>query len=1355
MVRIADDVLSSKGDRQQAERQAAFVPRFRYRRLESVPDGLGSVERRSGAVLRADIVGFTGLTDRMVERGVVGAEELAAIIDRSFGRIADIADRFGGEFAVLAGDAAILLWLTTGDDLGMKTATLLATQAALEIQAAAGEIASVRFRVSVGAGEIDHFEVGGASGEWHCVLSGPMLSEALVAGSIAPPNGTVVGSTAWQLISASLRGVPAGEGGFLVQEVTHPISAVGQYPRLSSGLPALIRSSVPRYVLNKGEGFAWGTTWSGEFRTVSAVFIGVKHAAYRDPADTLALLQDATARIQMAVGRLEGELHQVRADEEGMTAIAVFGLPPSSHEDDTSRAVRTALALQKEWGALGVTASTGVATGRVFCAVFGEDRRRMFTLVGPVMNVAARLMQAHTGVVCDYETARTGRDRRSFGARELAPRIVKGRAEPVIGYAPFLELRAQKLRPADRRGFFGRDAEIQALIDAVARIRAGQGGVVIVEGEAGVGKTALLEIAFRIAKSEAVQCLTAAAEEIERSSAFSAWRDLLRDLVAEPIAGNQGADGVASLRAALAAEGSYAPLLAAVLGVECADTAETGRLSGEARAAATRLVLLKKLGQAIGRRPTLIVLEDLHWADSSSWGLLLELAEAQLPCLIIASTRGNPGGSYDRLLRVPGCSRLVLQGLVPTQVAALVAVATETTSAAPDLVELVVSRTSGNPFFVRQLAALLSDFAILTNDGGTAALATSVRLAGTALEQALATRGVPATLEGVIVARLDRLSHSPRVLLNACSILGRRFRIRDLEALLHGTPDVRGALQALTQEDFLVALESDWFEFRHVLLRDVVYNCISFADRRRLHRSAGFWLEANAEGSVGVDDAVLAHHFEAAGDQARAFKYLLRAGESALKARANDEALGLLRAANAIGAALLISGGEASLGGEMAGRVQVLLGQAYRANSSYPEARQHLEAGLAQLGFRQPTAMPAVVGRIVSQSFVQVLHRRLPRMLLRRSVAQPSLREVLGALEGLVESHFYLGDGVRCLHSALRALNLAERAGPSPELARGYSSLGGIVGFAKMRTAAVRYGQRAIEAAKAADNIDARIWVAMIVGISRVSAGDWHTGEQLLRETADLAGRLGDRRRWRDGIGNLGLIAICRGDWNRGLDLVAQVQVSALEDHDARYDIECCREQALCLLHLGRFEDVAPYVDRIRLACERGLKSEEAITRQDLHALAASLAFESGDEAAALSEGEAALAAIAKVNGIASFPNTYCSIFLVARLFISAWAHAKPNSEARRRARRNSYSSLRALRSQARAHRIAQPAYLLARGACLRLDGKIASGRRALNKALVLSTESGMRYEAALAAQQLADGDGSALLYVGGLAFRH
>lgn len=1312
--------------------------------VESAMDLAPSAARCKAVVLRADVVEFTSITDAAVAGGLIGAERLAAVIDGCLGRLVEIITANAGQISSIAGDAVVAIWpLENG--LDVKRAALCAVQAAetgqFEAEKWQFDIGRIQLRASVACGELDRFRVGGVDGQWYEITFGPAVADAVAAGRSALPGEIVVSEAIWQHIADCCKGTSGHSGTMIVTRVTEPPASRGRGPD-GERLKSLTESSSLPIPVNNSTLAPSG----GEFRQVTVIFSQLRHPFYAQPSDALKQLQAATRRIQDIVRYLEGAVYQITADENVTTAVVVFGLFPWSHEDDATRAVEAALKLHKTGSELSVTTSSGIATGKVYCTTYGKTDARTPTIVGPAVNLAARLMQMSAGVVCAEATALASRRHHRFELRELAPRLIKGKAAPIIAYVPITDDR-RELLDSSRGYLVGRDVELRTFDEAFTLLQEGNSGVCLIEGDAGLGKSALLGEVVGMARRRGMPCLIGRADPTQCHVAYGVWRDIYQRLLAarEGETGRFGHATLASTYAALGDDAALAPLLNDVLLTNLGETLETSRLTGEARFAATRDLLVRCMVRATRRGPLVIVIEDLHWIDASSFALLAELAEAMLPLMIIAT--GRPEETADafrqRLLQAPHCTRHALLALTEEQTGNVLARTLEAESCEPATAALVHRRTAGNPLFIEESALFLRDRGILSIRDGCVSLSIPIELANAQIDALLVPWGAPSALESVVLAKFDRLSATEQMVLRVASVMGSSCNPDQLQMIF---PDISGDVlprtaNTLAQVGFLTPGEHGSLAFKHALLRDVIYNSMSFADRRRYHGVIATWIERAGDRAAGWDDAVIAHHFRHAGHFESAIQYLIRAGQHALRAYANPEAAKLLGDALETDEAARAtrSVGEHAEARLRTAHIELGLAKASLGVSRYADTKQHSEHGLALLGFPVPAGTVRLIPAIVGQVVAQAKHHFFPNSSSASDTRGRAVASVAAAaLEGLTEAYFYRGEGLLAVYAALRTLNLAEQWMLRPEQARGYATLAGIASLSPLRRVAAHYRARALETLEGLDDPAAAVWVDVVVGLSLAGVGEWENATKVLTEAATLAEAIGDRRRWRDGIENVAAIAACQGNWADALNGVKAMQASAARDKDQRYEVSALREEGFYLLHLGRHEEVQMRVHRLREELQRGVTAEEGATRQDLHAIESTLALERHDLAAARASADAALQEIKQASVATSFPYTYWSCFLVVRTYLNLFLATARNGQADRALVSRIVDGCRALESQARIYPIAAPAALLCRGTFEWLTGKPGRARRTWKLSADRASRLRMPYELALAQDQLA-----------------
>ena len=568
----------------------------------------------------------------------------------------------------------------------------------------------------------------------------------------------------------------------------------------------------------------------------------------------------------------------------GDAVVAVFGLP-QGHDDDPQRALAAALALRDRVRSdpqLGerLPIRLGINTGEV--VALRESAAGDFPLTGDAVNVAARLQQAAEpwAIVCGERTAAGARGAFQFGSPvEIAARgkTQAVRAVPVLGHAVRSRSRQSSL--------IGRDSDLQQLeLVAKRALAESRPFLASIIAPAGTGKTRLLEEFLERLPAIEPRATVAIAQCLPYGQRLTYWP--LRAVLFRLIGVNDNArahDVRDAIRAWLAGSGLEAAdraveLLAATVGAGETEVSDRTALLAAWRTA---------FEIAARRAPLVLVFEDLHWSSDS----LLDLFEfvmqprGELPLLMIALTRPE---LLDRRPAWGGGRRnyvsISLEPLSDGMTAALVKELLPDTS--PELIEKVVSRAEGNPFFAGELARSLQERPELDR--------------------------LPDTVQATVVARLDLLPSQERRAVQIGAVFGRSFRLTGLTALDPTLTDLAAIADHLIDKDLVRSGGGDLYSFRHILIREVAYQTLTRVDRARLHAAAAGWLAGQAHGNEEALAELIAFHFREAALLAtaqrpgeaqtlvireQAVEWLSRAADVAAAAAASQEASRHLRSA--------------------------------------------------------------------------------------------------------------------------------------------------------------------------------------------------------------------------------------------------------------------------------------------------------------------------------------------------------------------------------------------------------------------------------------------------------------------------
>jgi class 3 adenylate cyclase len=684
-------------------------------------------------------------------------------------------------------------------------------------------------------------------------------------------------------------------------------------------------------------------------------------SARLDPEDMNAVM-DA---FQAACTRIIKSYDGFPGDFRGDGILAYFGYP-RAHEDDAERTVRAALDIIAEIVRLETPAAEplavriGIATGLVVVGdLSGESVLREHAVVGDTPNLAARLQAlADPGtIVVAASTRRLLGD--LFGLRDLGSHEMKGFAEPVEAWAvegvSDAESRFDPGRAIKLTDLVGRKAEIEFLLERQRLAWKGEGQIVLISGEPGIGKS-------RLAAALAQHVATEPHQRLRYQCSLHYTNSALHPLIAqlERVAGFKADDTAEQrldkLEAVLPADQSrirtIAPLLAALLSIPFGKRYPPLVLSPAQQRRRTFAALLD-LFEERAKRPTLLLFEDLQWADATSLELLDLAVERlrQLPVLALYTFRPDFEPPWAGL---PNVSTLALGRLEHEHVERMVERVTGGRTLPAEVMKQIVAKTDGNPLFVEELTKAVLEAGILVEGAGI------YRLDGP-----LPPLAIPATLQDSLMARLDRLA-SVKAIAQIGSVIGREFSYSLIKTLVRrDEPALDPALAELERAE-LVSRRSEppdaVYTFKHALVRDVAYESLLKSRRHQLHGLIARTLTERFPDIAASQPEIVAHHFTESGLFAPAIEYWLKAGQQATRRSANAEALHHL----ARGLELLPALDDLALRNKLELPLQTLLGNALRATKGWSiDGVKHAYTRALQLckesGFDEQT-LPAVFG---------------------------------------------------------------------------------------------------------------------------------------------------------------------------------------------------------------------------------------------------------------------------------------------------------------------------------------------------------------------------------------------------------
>ena len=1096
------------------EHGTSYVPALIIRHVATISGPITEPiqENFDTAVLFADISGFTALTEKLAARGAVGMEELSKVISDYFGCLAEVIVDHGGDIVKFAGDAMLALWPVTPNE-SLAVATLRASQCALAVQTAMKDFAKLataqlELKVALGAGSAICMHVGGVFGRWELLIAGQPFLQAGRAGHHAMPGDVVISTEARELIGATSERPLCDDGTAYLTSLKDAIPLVPlAMPTLTPLAAKLLLPYVPAAI--RAQLGAGKTGWFAELRRITVLFVNLPGVTHTTPVEKA---QELMHDLQTTIYQFEGSVNKLSVDDKGVTFIGVMGLPPLAHENDPARGLQAALALHNALKKLGLKTAIGVTTGRAYCGSVGSPRRCEYTIMGDMVNLAARLMQAAPdSILCDTPTHDAAP--KGFAFEKLEPIKVKGKAELIQAYRPLEQSLAPAVRQRSEHAIVGRRAELATLsaqIDALAA--GGPSAIAVIEGEAGIGKSRLIEEIEDNAKAAGVRAVIGAADSIERSTPYHAWRGVFTALLglAEVTDPQARRDHVIGLLASDPELERLAPLLNVVLPLDLPENDVTQQMKGELRADNTHDLLLGVVQHTAGLAPLLVIIEDAHWKDSASWAFTRLVARNVKSLFLVLATRPIAAPvplEYDEILAAPGTLKMTLDSLAPEEAIALACRRLGIKELPPSIAQLIGEKAGGNPFFTEELAYALRDAGHIIVKLGQCELAPGVNVNAISM---------PDTVEGVVNERIDRLTPEQQLSLKVASVVGRTFLARTL-SYVHPVDAEKSKiiehLSALRVVD-LTALESHASEqlyiFKHIITQQVAYNLMLFAQRRDLHRRIAEWYEIEQAADLAPVYPTLAHHYTKAEDSAKAIDYLEKAGIRAVSNFANEEAINFFNQAMALDEKL-----PGSRDPRRSAGWHLHLGEAYYALGKFGPSLENINRALVLLGRQPPRRVWQHLTSFIWGLLVQAMHRFFPTIFLKKPGLQsPLLLDAARANERLCQIYYMENALVQSTNAAVTALNLAEEAGASPELARSYANISVTVSLGGAYPLANLYERHALQIGTAVGHVPSLAYVDMVVGLYHVGAAHWQQAETRFGESVSLAETIGDRRRW-------------------------------------------------------------------------------------------------------------------------------------------------------------------------------------------------------------------------------------------------
>jgi predicted ATPase/class 3 adenylate cyclase len=1230
----------------------------------------------SGSALMVELSGLTHLSSELASIGRQGDEEISTILNRVFATLVGEVYAYGGGIIKFGGDSFTAFF----DNRISGDSAVLACTSALIMQARMSECAQIstskgrfglQLRIAVHSGRLFAVEVGDQS-HIELILTGHTVARLIAAQKSAAPGEIIITDEVHQALDKpraqqKLTGLYRLHG--LGAKVECPaISASKAYtaePSLDVLAGLLRRISALQLYLPYGMPLRFVQTHSpiGEFRPITVLFanfypfsrmltlLELPALLENDMAMIGRVLNTYYTRIQAVIHYYGGSINKVDMAAFGDRLMILFGAP-SAHEDDPIRAVQAALQVRtalgdvsQELGALlhtwvenhveqrgllqvisfGLRVRIGIASGGVFAGIVGTPQRREYTVIGRTVGLAARLMAESDGdILLTSMTYRAARH--VVGAQALRPLELKGFPKAVPVFRVHLDQRNAGRRQAsqpDHTPLIGRQRELAQIVNLANRALAAgptAGHVLELVGEPGIGKSRLAyEVVANIQKrAPTVLVMRDTCQGYEQNTPYAAIARLLRQLLRLPATDERSAQA-ASVEQYLArwlpAWSRLVPLLGPILNLSLPDTDLTLSLAPEQRRDRLHDLLVTLFFAAAKRHPLVLAIDDLQWADASSLAVVQRLG-AQLPgnrLFLMLISRRAP--DFSKVGRPHGNSTTItLRELPHEENEALLAALLEG-SVPTELVPLI-QRAQSTPFFLEETVRFLRESGMLER----------TKTGQWICARSIDTTTIPAQIEQLVVARIDRLTETARAVLQSGAVLGQRFTEQLLTRLGTASAVTPHALAELLNAGLILPDDTapePAYRFKHAVIRDVAYSAMLFVQRQKLHQEAALAIEQIYTAELDEYRSVVAQHYLYAGATNCAFPHLLMLAQQAQMRYAPTEALALYNQALAV-APWRDQDGDWK---DIHSAVDLLenIGDLMASLDIYPGAREHYTRSIQVIG--QSRAPDRLIRVALLQRKMGMTYEHEGELGLALDWFERATHSITSApssdarqlehgriLNELGWLHFRRGD----LMAAEQHLDQALRQiGPNrafDEQARVHNRLGGVAYARGDLALASHYVEQSLAANRQTGNLPAQADALNNLGILAESQGRIDESIRYSLQAIQINERIGSRRGLAINAINVGWAYYSGEDYERARAYFSEALEHATDVHDTYH-------QMIALLNLGRVLTTLEQWDE----AERVIQQSHALALQlntswvlDCHVALAELALRRGDIDAAL-----------------------------------------------------------------------------------------------------------------------------------------
>ncbi|MGQ9706309.1 MAG: tetratricopeptide repeat protein [bacterium] len=856
--------------------------------LEKIKDQLSSDIKKNvieGSLLLVDLSGFSDLSDRISKSGKFAPEDILNILNRFFSTILEVTGEFGGILLKFSGDAMLVLFRGRGGNI-RRESRLQAISCAYMIKERLKELGSLEtpigpvtltVNMAINNGRFTDLRVGSHT-RIERIISGSVVEELSRCEDATEPGEISLTRRTYKYMEDCITVKPKRGTLFLsLTEIKfNPSDHKVKREKIDTSSLEInrLKPYLPIGVFEKLISLPDDLPLIGEHRKAVILFIN-----YRGLKRDLAVQNIFFNTAHRIVRKYDGMINKIDPFKTGERLMVVFGVP-TAHEDDEMRASFCAVELMKALISENreLRVKIGMHVGHLFAGNLGSQNRREYTVIGGTVNIASRLMEItpSNSILSSEELKEKVVNR--FWFNPMGHLRLKGIEEPKE-VSIIQGIRRVPLLVSERRSIIGRDREVDEMTRYIKDVRDGKGTILIIDGEAGIGKTRLVEEALSIAVDNNFRIYKGDCTGFGRDIPFYPWRSILNDIFGlTPFEDRDVAEEKVSAMLKGFGQSEWTPVLCQALGFDVQDTPLTASLDPELKRQRVFDMVLYILKRMAHSEPILIIIDDLQWIDPTSKDMLYFISPRITNDRLFIILALRPEIDVSDIKSYKNSYSINLTPLDFHSIEKLIKDRTGLKEISNTFINLILDISNGNPFYTEEITNLLFEKRVIVKDEKGRVI----------MKDDINEIDIPQTVNDIILSRVDFLDERTKGILKVASVIGRTFRLKVLDALqdIANGEELKNILKNLERLDITLLNQGDpdWeYIFKHLMTHDVVYSTIPYGVRIELHGKVAKYLEEEMWGDITSRYELIAYHNSNANQFEKAYEYYLKAAQKAAR----------------------------------------------------------------------------------------------------------------------------------------------------------------------------------------------------------------------------------------------------------------------------------------------------------------------------------------------------------------------------------------------------------------------------------------------------------------------------------------